>query len=608
MTVVTEPDTQVGSRKILWGRALPTALLAVLVHLYLHLAPLVRQPGWTLSAFRDYYSYDQFSYLAIARNWSLGVREDIEPFTQTGNSPYPDLYYRSMGWVADLLGANPILVWNVAGAVAQSALVLGVAIATVCITRRWWTAALAPLPFLVGTFAVFSQGGWFTSLSSHAVLWGPFGVLFTANGESAAVCLAGLALLALLIVVSGAVRGAFRLVLVILAAASIGLLAEVQTYTFLSTVFLVAYGLGAYGVLHAERRARWGLVSLLLVAAVFVAGPGLASISPLAALAAGLVPAIPGMILASGRGRWRLVVGAWLVAGVFAAPQLLATVVGVATGDAFLTYREASSSNLGVPLVEGLRSSIVVIAALVLVGLVGAIRGSLVHVALPLGAGIAWAMGSTNDIWGANQEPYRFWLGMMLLISAVLFPLVTEAVVWSFRALGARSPWEPGRVRWRSSRLAPAVAAVAVIALFSASLSDFATFRRDIAGRAPIMFFSDKTAALGQVAEASDGGIVLADPCVDPFVLKVVWGGPTAFYNLGLAWPDNPEAMREVLDSRIEGQLAVQAAREAGVTSVVTDSACAEGWQAELAATSTLIAEEEYGDAGSFSIWRLPGA
>ncbi|MCF4119443.1 hypothetical protein L1785_00410 [Antribacter sp. KLBMP9083] len=593
-------------------RAAGAVIVAVAAHLYLHLGPLFSQAGWTLSSFRDYYPDDQKSYLAIATNWAHGFRADTEPFTRTGTSPYPDLYYRTMGWLADLVGANPVVVWNLLGAAVQAMLVAGLATATILVTRRWWAGLAAPLPFVMGTLAVATQGTWMTELGSHAVLWGPFGVLFTANGEAAALCLAGLAILALVVVASGAVRSVrTRWVLVIAAAAAVGVLADIQTYTFLTTIMLIACATAAVGVARSPWRVVWVPVTAALVVAVFLLGPAVSSVSPLAALAFGLVPAVPGIVLVAGRHGWPGFLLAVFVAGAFAAPQLLATVVGVASGDEFLTYRAVSSANLGVPAGDGARAAVVLVVALALVVLVGALRRSWFATGAPLGASLAWYLGATNDVWGANQEPYRFWLDMMLLISVGLLPLLVDAFVVVLRTV-LRVPGAEGELRLESGgrpRTEVLVGALTVVVvLFSVSTADFADFRRDIARQEPITFFDDRSAVLAEVASEADGGVVLPDPCIDPFVLKIAWGGPTAYYNLGLAWPENPAHYRAVLDARLDDRLDLDEASKAGIGYVVADSDCARGgWASDLdAAGATQVTERSYGADGAYVLWRLP--
>jgi hypothetical protein len=588
-----------GTAAVRWWAAALAAVGAAVVHLVLHLGPFVTQKGWTLSSFRDYYYYDQLSYLAIARNWSLGERADVEPFTRTGNSPYPDLHYRVLGWLSDVTGLDPVAMWTVLGSVLQAVLVVAVGMTTVAVTRRWWTALLAPLPFLVGTFASLTQGDWKTTLDSHAVLWGPFGVLFTNNGESAALCLAGVALLLLVLVAVGRPASPrARLALVLVAALLVGVTGQIQTYTFLCTVFVIAYAAASYGVAASGRPVVWAAVSVVGVALVWLAGPVVADSSPLAALALGMVPTVPGLVLLAYRLGWWRVLLPWVLAGAAAAPQLLETVLGVASGDPFLVYREASSSNLGVPALVGVRSGAAVIAAAALVVGVGVARRSVVRAALPVGMLLAWAMGATNDRWGANQEPYRFWLDTMVLLCVALMPLLVESVLVSVRYARRAGP--------ARGRLLAGSGAVVVVAVLAVSTLDFAAFRADVQDRRPLNFYDDRSAALARAAEASSGGVVLTDPCVDPLTLKIVWGGPVAFYNLGLAWPEHEEEFRAVLGARTEGVLDIGAAKAAGITEVLVDPSCEADWTTDLAAEGARkVAQESADEQTTYVLWHL---
>ncbi len=587
-----------GGAAVRWWAAILAAVAAAVLHLVLHLGAFVTQKGWNLSSFRDYYYYDQLSYLAIARNWSLGERADVEPFTRTGNSPYPDLYYRVLGWLSDVTGLDPVAMWTILGSVLQAVLVIAVGMTTVAVTRRWWTAFLAALPILVGTFASLTQGDWKTTLDSHAVLWGPFGVLFTNNGESAALCLAGIALLLLLLVAVGRPASSrARLVLVLVAALLVGVTGQMQTYTFLSTVFVIAYAAAAYGVAASGRPVVWAAVSALGVALVWLAGPFVGDASPLAALALGVLPTVPGLVLLAHRLGWWRVLLPWVLAGAAAAPQLLETVLGVASGDPFLVYREGSSSNLGVPALVGIRSGTAVFVAVALVVGLGVARGSVVRAALPVGMLLAWAMGATNDRWGANQEPYRFWLDTMVLLCVALTPLVVESVLAAVRYARRSGP--------ARGRLLAGGAAVVTVGALGVSMLDFVAFRDDVADRRPLNFYDDRSAALARTAEASSGGIVLADPCVDPLTLKIVWGGPVAFYNLGLAWPEHEEEFRSVLAARTEGVLDIDAAAAAGITGVVVDPSCEAAWTTDLAEQGARETAQETADGRTYVLWEL---
>ena len=154
----------------------------------------------------------------------------------------------------------------------------------------------------------------------------------------------------------------------------IGATASVHTYTFLTGTYVVTYVVAFAGLLW--RRGRGALVaaavSVVLLVALFVVGPRLAdSASPLALLVLGLLPAAPGALLAIAHDR-RILAGFAAIA-VGAAPQVVLTTLGVASGDAFLEYRQASTrvADLGVPLGIGLFHGSLLLVALLLVLLAG---------------------------------------------------------------------------------------------------------------------------------------------------------------------------------------------------------------------------------------------
>ena len=110
---------------------------------------------------------------------------------------------------------------------------------------------------------------------------------------------------------------------------------------------------------------------------------------------------------------------------------------------------------------------------------------------------------------------------------------------------------------------------------------------------------------------ATEPGLRLGDPCVDPFALKTVTGVPTAFYNYGMAWPEEEPPLSDVLAARGGGELDVASARDAGVAWVVTDSTCESGWPQQHAADLEAVDDAAYtGDegAGTVTLWRLRGA
>jgi len=596
-------------RRLARRRAVGAVLSAAVVHLLLQAAPLALTPGYSVAGFRRYFPYDQLSYLAIAVNARHGSVAAVEPFTETGSNYYPRLYYQVMGLLARLFRADTVSVWTVLGLVVQVVLVVAVGTACVVLTRRWWTGVLGALPFVIGTFSTStsSSGNWYSVLDSHGVLWGAYGVLFTLNGEAASLCLAGVALLALLIVATGHVRGRAAAVTAVLALGLIGALANVQTYSFLTAVYLVVFTGGVLGLVRA-RSALLVAVSVVLLAALLVAGPTLASgAGPLATLVAGAVPAVPGLLVLLRGHRVPVLLGA-LAAGLTASPTVVSTVLGVAGNDPFLVYRDSSSSNLGVPVWTGVRAGAVLLVALALVLVAGEHKRRPVWFATAAGAGLAWALVSTNDRWGANQEPYRFWIDGFTLIATVLVPLgamvaaeylgsraqtAKASSIEATRALGALAP-----------RVLAASALALVLVMIGVASEDFVGFTRYVRAGGLISFDTPQARAMPTALEmgAADG-LVLPDPCVDPFTLKAVTGARVAFYNLGLAWPQEEPPMRQLLAARSMGTLDVDAARAAGVTEVLVDSTCAASWPGT---GLTRLGAVDYGTAGAnLQLWRF---
>ncbi len=93
-----------------------------LVVLAILLGPLIGE-DW-LGGFRGYFSYDQLSYAAIASNVSVGASGFVEPFTLTGTSYYPSLWYQVIGVLARISGLPVYVLWTVLGLLVVSAAVL----------------------------------------------------------------------------------------------------------------------------------------------------------------------------------------------------------------------------------------------------------------------------------------------------------------------------------------------------------------------------------------------------------------------------------------------------------------------------------------------------
>lgn len=612
------------------------ASTAAAVHLVLQTSMFLGRPGLLTGSFRSYYSTDQLSYLAIVVDASRGRSTDSEPFTGTGVSDYPRLWYLVLGHAAHLLGLEPAQAWTLGGLAAQAVVVAAVSTATVLLTRRAWTGLLAPLPFVLGTFASASGSGWYVQLDGHAVLWGPFGVLFTLNGESVALCLAGTAML-LLLVTWTRVRGrAPRIALTLVACAALGSTANIQTYAFLVSVYLVAFVVAVVFLL-LERRTWLTVLSVALVPVVLLVGQDVATAAgPLAALLSGLLPAAPGLVAGALRTRGVLVLFAASAAAT-AAPQLLGTVTGIVRDDPFLAYRVASSHDLGVDA-RGVLGASAVLLPLLGVLVAGVVVRRVLWIAHPVGVVVAWALTATNDRWGADQEPYRFWLDAYVLVAVTVLPVVGSVVVGllgrregdpagrdvprrrgSVRAHVPAAP--PGTPRRSATGARTVTTAVLAVCLVVAALSatDFVRFHGDPENRVLLDWDAPRDDAIRSATSSltvGDGGarapeatLLLPDPCIDVLALKVVTGVPVAYFNPGLAWPADEPAVRAVVEDRDAGVLDFSHAADAGVEWVLTDSACtAADWESTHRAGLTTLDTARYGSgtgSGTITLWHL---
>lgn len=570
----------------------------------------LQTPGWSLSRFRAYYEHDQLGYLAIVKNWSEGQFQAVEPDTETGSNTYPRLYYEVIGFLARLLGLDPIVAWNIFGLLAQLVLVVTLALVLIGFSRRWWMGLLAPLPFLLGTFSFVYGPDWFTSLASHAVIWGPFGILHSLNGESVSLSIACVSLLGLAWLWLQPHAPRTRLLWTTGISLVIGALGNVQTYSFIATVYLLLGILAALALLTGRHRILI-VVSVALIPVVFLLGPEVSALGgQLPTLVFGLLPALPGIIVLILRTRGALAL--YLAAVVVgASPQVVGTVIGLVSGDPFLSYRVASNSQLGVPAGVGLVSGIVLIVPLVGILIAAVVRRRALWAAYALGSATAWLLLATNDRWGANAEPYRLWMDGFFLIAATILPMLVLVV----RDLWVPSPTVPAGPGATSARPVPrwvVVVGVSVMAGVAAvSLTDWIRFYNAEVARALLETDSDRDAVASALARQSaaenPGTLLLVGPCLDPRVIKITSGVPVAYFHLGMAWPEEYDAVRTIIgNSQV---LDVDSARQANATQVLTDDRCPTDWAALYAGQLVPQETRPYlaadGTPGTLTLWSL---
>ena len=541
-------------------------------------------PGWSISRFRAFFEHDQLGYLAIVTNFSEGQFLDVEPDTETGSNTYPRAYYEFAGLVARTFHLTPIAAWNITGLAAQLVLVAVLASVLIAAGNRWWTGLLAPLPFMLGTFASFLGDGWYTQMASHAVLWGPFAVLHTLNGEAVSLSIAGMALLGLGWLWWRPHGRRLRMFGTIGLSLVIGLLANVQTYSFVATVYFLA---GVLAVL-AIVTGRWlilGAVSIGLIPVLFVWGPQVAAeFGQLPALVFGLLPMAPGLgvLIIRTRGVVLLYFGAAVLG---AAPQVIVTLTGLASGDPFLLYRVASNSQLGVPPEDGLLGGTVLIVPLVGILIAAVVRRRPEWAAYAVGCAAAWLLLATNDRWGANAEPYRLWIDTFFLIAVTILPVL----VLVGRDLFASTAGLAGSAEQPVPRAVPrwlGVAGFALVAVLAVlSMGDFVRFAWSFEARALMDTDTDRYRVAADLARDSaaenPGTLLIVGPCLDPRVVKVTAGVPIAYFHYGMAWPEKFDAVNAIVAAGVA--LSPAAAADANATRVLTDGRCSNDWTAQYA-------------------------
>lgn len=572
------------------------------LYIWLMFVPQVRQPGWSLSAFKSYGNADQLSYLAIAVNWAHGNTAGIEPFTGTGHNYYPDLYYVVMGLIARILHLAPTAAWNLLAFAVQLAFITGLGWLTIRLTARSWSAPAALIPIATGTLG----SGWFVA-GGGAALWGPFGMIAANNGEVAGLML-GFACLTFLLLRSlrPQVTGELTHDRVMPAACAfgVGLLADIHTYAFIDTTYVLIYGLGAWGIAVAYRR-RWAVTAAsvgLLVLSVPMAHV-VARHYPLAAIVCGLLGSLPGVVLAVRRIGFRRIL---LPAGVFllgALPQLIVTLSASLGHDPFMAYRQVSSGTQSLSLALALRASIVGLVSLLCVVLVGLLVRQRVVIALSAGITVAWLILTKNNFfWGSAQEPYRQWIDTNFLVLG----LSTVALAYYARPAASaliRVLKEPRPAALGLAGLT-AAAVVAFAATFGFSVPAVLAQRQGLES-APALQTQTPLLEASTRAAKHTGGLILPDPCIDPRLLKAESGARVAYYNEGMAWPDSYRTIAQLM-SMSDGQtpLSLTTVSHSGIAAVLTWSGCSAGWdRLEAASGARLLDSEPVSTGGKIDLW-----
>ena len=556
--------------------------------------PSMPSGNW-LTAFRGYFNYDQLSYAAIASDSAAGVSGLPEPFTETGHSYYPSLWYRILGWLAELTHASVPTIWTVAGWLSVAVCVAVIGLVGLRISRQAWAPALVGPAMCLGTLSVVLHGDWFTTLESHAKIWGPYGALYVLNAEVAGFACVGAAMSLLLwAALSRPMTAIMRVTLLTIAAALIGVTANIQTYAFFVGIGIAFSWAAAVGLLRSRSR---GLLIATAVLIVVTLGGGRLIASHIGALPVfGLLIActVPG----AGWLAWKylkLVALPLAVMVATAAPQAVIVLHGYLDIDPFLTYRQDQSADLGISWWVALLASLPILSVW-LFNVVIQRRTSSPAVAGAL-AGMAFSdlMLTFNGVWGFSQEPYRLWIDSVAISALLLAPITA----WSVAQARKESPAKRGS--------ALRIITVAMLILVAMSLLDFGAFRAYVATSGMTRFDTARADAIRSVT-ATTNGLLAYGPCVDPQELKIISRKPVAYYNLGIAWPDNKSAIDSVVDAYRAGAFLPDSLRNAHVAYLLTDSGCSFSWPVDGDGRFFKASSVDYADdagSGTITLWRV---
>lgn len=541
---------------------------------WLYWGPLLRRlPDHSVDGIvKDYYLSDQLAYLSIARNVSVGLSPFVEPFTATGSSIYPSAYYWILGRFADVGSTTVFAAWNVVGmAVTLALLAMATAWAVWCLpgTRAW---VLAPAALMVGTLEWFtSDGHWSAAYGEHAVLWAPYGSLFSPGAEGFALLWAGLCLMA---VCSVLIRpaGRRRLLVAGVAGVLLGLVLVSHTYVAMFAATAVVMVVVAHEVvLRPQRRAVVVLgaaMAVVLVASGVLGGSG--AVTRLA-----IVIATPLAWLATRR-EWRRELGAPALALAGAAlatgsPLLVRIAAQIADPDSFFYLRQelAETRDLGLPAGAVLFQfgPLWLLAGAAIVALARREREPRETAWLSALAGllVATVLLTFNDAWGFDTEPYRF-------LPYGTFLLAVAAMPWLWSALAA-GPRLVNPTRG---------AGVGVAMALGLTVPTTLAFTHDTADLV-FAFPRGEREAYARVADVTGDGLALYDACFRPDLVKVGGGGRVVYENVGLAIPAHHEEIGAILAAVATRRLPADAALEdTGIAWFVSTNHCEGVGAAEL--------------------------
>jgi hypothetical protein len=240
---------------------------------------------------------------------------------------------------------------------------------------------------------------------------------------------------------------------------------------------------------------------------------------------------------------------------------LYQTLSGYINQDDFLTYRQASSADLGVSFINGFLGSLAItIPAIILIFYY--FNKNLTYFSVLTGGLLSWIILSQNDRWGANQEPYRFWIISFIIMGIIIFPLLFDFFIRTVSYSNVES----------------ILVSIFLVGLLLVSTIDSYNFYQSNNARSIYYFDTPQNKAIKKISRNLSNELLLVDSCIDASIYKAVTGKPTAFFNIGMAWPQNYQNISQVMLNTSNQKLDLVALEQANVKYFLTDSNCNSDW------------------------------
>jgi hypothetical protein len=137
------------------------------------------------------------------------------------------------------------------------------------------------------------------------------------------------------------------------------------------------------------------------------------------------------------------------------------------------------------------------------------------------------------------------------------------------------------------------------VLLFALSLADLPSFWK-FAREQGVFDTKSQSSSDIAVLSGSIDDYIANGPCIDPQQLKLLSQARVPYFNRGLAWPENPEAIIGMIGNQRMGVVNLELMRSVGIDFIMTDDTCDVRWSFEQ--SDGVVIENK---RGNYTLWRL---